>query len=355
MRSALIVGTGAIGTSIAMALRARGVATYLRDTDHGAARTAERVGAGTTAAPPGPVDLAVLAVPPATVATALVALQREDAAQCYTDVAGVKALVERECEALGCEPTSVVGGHPLAGDGRQGPLAAKADLFEGRPWVLVPTEHTATTALNTVLAMVALCGATPVFLDAQRHDRAMALVSHAPHFLASLLAGRLRDTGASVLRLAGQELRDVTRGAAASPELWTDLLSTNAPAVADVLEAFAEDAIGAAAVLRARDAPTTAPLLALLRKGAEGQVTVPGKYGVPAAALATVEVVVDDEPKQYAQLFGDLAAAGVAVDDVAIERSAHRGTARMSLTVSATGAPVLVAELNMRNWHVEVV
>ncbi|MEU0009338.1 prephenate dehydrogenase [Streptomyces sp. NPDC006314] len=349
MRSALIVGTGAIGTSIALALRAGGVVTHLRDTDADAARTAEKVGAGTTAAPAGPVDVAVLAVPPAAVATALVALQREGAAGCYTDVAGVKALPEREIEALGCDPTSVVGGHPLVGNPRPGPLAANPDLFDGHPWALVPTERTANRSLNIALELVSLCGATPVLLDAERHDRAMALVSHVPHLISALLAGRLRDTEASALRLAGQELRDVTRGAAACPEVWADLLSANAATVADVLETLAEDALGAAAVLRARGAQGADPLLDLLRKGAQGQTTVPGKYGVPAASLATVEVVVSDDAKEYAQLFGDVADAGVSLHDVAVERSAHRGTARVSLTVSVANEPVLVSRLRLLN------
>ncbi|MFE0641772.1 prephenate dehydrogenase [Streptomyces sp. NPDC058877] len=353
MRSALIVGTGAIGTSIALALRARGVVTHLRDTDASAARTAQDVGAGTTAAPNGTVDVAVLAVPPAAVATTLVALQQEGAARCYTDVAGVKALPEREIEALGCDPTSVVGGHPLVGNGRPGPLAARADLFEGYPWALVPTEATANRALNIALTLVSLCGATPVFLDAEGHDLAMARVSHAPHLISTLLASRLRDTEASALRLAGKELLDVTRGAGASPALWADLLSANAAAVADVLEAFAEDTLGAAAVLRAPGTPDAAPLLDLLRKGTQGQVALPGKYGVPPADLATVQVVMGDDLKQYARFFGDMAAGGVAVADIVIDRSAHQGTARMSLTVSAANKPVLVSRLRRLNWHVQ--
>ncbi|MFE9475842.1 prephenate dehydrogenase [Streptomyces griseofuscus] len=352
MRSALIVGTGAIGTSIALALRAGGVVTHLRDTDATAARTAEEVGAGITAAPAGPVDVAVLAVPPAAVATALAALQREGIARCYTDVAGVKALPEREIEALGCDPTSVAGGHPLVGNGRPGPLAAKPDLFDGCPWALVPTERTADRSLNIVLELVSLCGATPVLLDAERHDRAMALVSHVPHLASVLLGGRLRDAEASALRLAGQELRDVTRGASASPELWAELLSANAAAVADLLEVFAEDARGTAAVLRTPGVPAATALLDLPRRGAQGQTVVPGKYGVPAASLAAVEVVVGDDPKEYAQLLGDVAKTGVSIDDIAIERSAHRGTARISLTVPVAGEPVLVSKLRLRNWPV---
>lgn len=283
MRTAVIVGTGLIGTSVALALRQQGVTTYLLDADPAAAQTAETLGAGLAQEPPEVADIAVLAVPPVWVAPVLAALQKQGLARFYTDVASVKTLPCRDTEALGCELTSVVGGHPLAGGERSGPLAARSDLFEGRPWVLVPTEYTSELALNYALELVSLCGATPVLLDAEAHDRAMALVSHAPHLVASLTAARLLDSGESALRLAGQGLRDVTRIAAGSPALWTDILSANAVPVADVLEAFAADALAAAKALRAlaegrESAPDAAAVLTeTLQRGVDGQAAVAGR------------------------------------------------------------------------------
>ncbi|MGW2332211.1 prephenate dehydrogenase [Streptomyces sp. NPDC001700] len=352
MRTAVIAGTGLIGTSIALALRGRGITTYLIDADPAALRTAEALGAGRAEEPREVADIAVLAVPPVQVAPVLAMLQKRGTARFYTDVASVKGLPCREIEALGCEMTSVVGGHPLAGGERSGPLAARADLFEGRPWVLVPTALTSDLALNSALELTALCGATPALFDPEDHDRAVALVSHAPHLIASLAAARLLDGKESALRLAGQGLRDVTRIAAGSPALWTDILSANAGPVADVLEAFAGDVLEAVAVLRrcAEGGDGAAELSEALRRGVDGRARIPGKHGVPDAAFTAVEVSVGDSPGELARLFTDVAAAGVNIEDIDIDHSARQLLGRARLAVASGAERVLAQELRNRGW-----
>src|SRR5215469_7313088 len=141
LRSAVVIGTGLIGTSIALALREQGVTVALADHDPAAAQLAADIGAGTvlsgapTTQAPAPADLAVLAVPPAAAAPALVAAQAAGLARWYTDVASVKGAVLDRARALGCDLGSFVPGHPLSGRERSGPAAARADLFLGRPWV----------------------------------------------------------------------------------------------------------------------------------------------------------------------------------------------------------------------------
>ena len=86
-----------------------------------------------------------------------------------------------------------VGGHPLAGRERSGPGAARADLFEGRPWVLTPASETAREAIETVRRLVLDCGAQPVEADAQLHDDALAVTSHVPQIVASIIAPVIRN------------------------------------------------------------------------------------------------------------------------------------------------------------------
>ncbi|SOD64427.1 prephenate dehydrogenase [Streptomyces zhaozhouensis] len=289
MRTAAIVGTGRIGTSVGAALRARGVVTYLLDVDPDAVRVAQGQGAGTTQPPPGPVDIAVLAVPPAQVAHALAAQQGRGLARCYTDTASVKVRPQRQVAAGGCDLTTLVGGHPLVRADHDGPTVASPGLFDGRPWVLTPTGLTSGAALNTCLELVSLCGAVPVLADPAAHDGAMALVSHAPRLVAALLAARLRDVDNATLRLVGQGVRDMTRAAEGSPALWSDVLTANAHPVAEVLEALAADMTSAAGDLRRRaaiapatpgdgDAGSEPPgdaLVRLLERGVEGRGRLP--------------------------------------------------------------------------------
>ena len=129
----------------------------------------------------------------------------------------------------------------MAGREVSGPAAALVDLFEGRPWVLCPDEGTDPQAVTRALEVVRLAGAVPVTMSAADHDAAVALVSHAPHLVAALVAGRLAVASDHEVRLAGAGVGDVTRVAAADPTLWTDILAANAAAVADVLRRLRTD------------------------------------------------------------------------------------------------------------------
>ncbi|NAS25951.1 prephenate dehydrogenase/arogenate dehydrogenase family protein [Herbidospora sp. NEAU-GS84] len=270
-RSVLVTGTGLIGTSVALALRARGVAVQLFDTDPEALRLARDRGAGEEWRPGEPVDLAVIAVPPHSVAEVLARLQASRAARCYTDVASVKVVPIREARQLGCDLVSYVPGHPMAGRETSGPLAAHAGLFSGRPWVLCPTGHASQEALAMVRQMVSRCGGRLVELDAAVHDKAVALVSHAPHVVAAAMAAQLADSAETTLGLAGQGLRDMTRIAGGDPVLWADILAGNASAVAETLDAVAHDLTVAAASLRA----TGDRITSLLERGAHGRSQIP--------------------------------------------------------------------------------
>jgi prephenate dehydrogenase len=378
----VVVGTGLIGTSVALALRERGVRVWLADRDPAAARLAADMGAGDLLPqPPGPLrwtpeaggpaatapaggtrpwaGLAVLAVPPAAVAHTLAAAQAAGLARWYTDVASVKALPLREARALGCDLTSFVPGHPLAGRERSGPAAARADLFLGRPWVLCPLEQTPPQALACVTALLRACRAEPVTLEAGEHDRFVALVSHAPHVVAAAMAARLAGAPAPAMALAGQGLRDVTRVAAGEAVLWTQILAANAAPVAAVLAAVAQDLMAACDALT-EAAGTAGPdrasslkqLTALLDDGCAGVARIPGKRGKPSRDDVVVQAVIRDRPGELARLFDVAGAAGVNIEDIAIEHSPGLPVGVVELTVRPDAAASLTQALAAAGWPV---
>ena len=244
LRTLAVVGTGLIGTSVALAASRHGVIVYLSDRDESAARTAAALGAGIVRAPAEPVDLAVLAVPPSHVGPVFAEQRSRGLALSYTDVASVKSGPEHAVFGTGDDPSCFVGGHPLAGRERSGPLAARADLFTERPWVLTPSEVTDRATFDRAVALVDLCGAVPLVMCSRAHDEAVALTSHVPHLVATLMAARLLDGPAETVSLAGQGLRDVTRIAGGDSALWSDIVMGNAQAVARVLKALREDLSG---------------------------------------------------------------------------------------------------------------
>ncbi|MFJ8635239.1 prephenate dehydrogenase [Streptomyces sp. NPDC093568] len=359
MRTALVIGTGLIGTSAALALSQRGVVVHLADHDPEQARTAAALGAGTDEAPDGPVDLAIVAAPPAHVARVLADALRQGVARGYLDVASVKGGPRRELEALGLDLSSYIGSHPMSGREKSGPLAATGDLFEGRPWVLTPTRDTDTEVLNLALELVSHCRAVPVVMDADAHDRAVALVSHMPHLVSSMVAARLESAEEAAVRLCGQGIRDVTRIAASDPRMWIDILSANPGPVADLLTDVAgdlEETVRALRALQSSDEAKrvegTAGIEDVLRRGNAGQVRVPGKHGAAPRVYEVVAVLIDDQPGQLARIFADAGLAGVNIEDVRIEHATGQQAGLVQLMVEPKAAPVLSASLRERGWAI---
>ncbi|MEV6573463.1 prephenate dehydrogenase [Streptomyces sp. NPDC051577] len=357
MRTAVVIGTGLIGTSAALALTARGIAVHLVDHDPAQARTAASLGGGTDEAPENKVDLAIVAVPPAHVATALADAIGRDLARAYVDVASVKGGPRRELTAMGVDASAYIGTHPMAGKERSGPLAATADLFEGRPWVLTPTRDTDHEVLNLALELVALCRAVPVVMDADAHDRAVALVSHTPQLVSSMVAARLEEADETAVRLCGQGIRDVTRIAASDPRMWVEILSANPGPVADVLSGIAADLEETVEALRglqsadeAKRRGGAAGIEDVLRRGNAGRVRVPGKHGAAPMAYETVGVFISDKPGELARIFADAGRAGVNIEDVRIEHATGQQAGLVQLMVEPRAVAPLEAELRGRGW-----
>ncbi|MFE7208425.1 prephenate dehydrogenase [Streptomyces sp. NPDC001698] len=359
MRNALVIGTGLIGTSAALALAQRGVVVHLADHDPEQARTAAALGAGTDEAPDGPVDLAIVAAPPAHVAGVLADAMRRGVARGYLDVASVKGGPRRELESMGLDLTGYIGTHPMSGREKSGPLAATGDLFEGRPWVLTPTRDTDTEVLNLALELVSHCRAVPVVMDADAHDRAVALVSHMPHLVSSLVAARLKNAEDAAVRLCGQGIRDVTRIAASDPRMWIDILSANPGPVADLLSDISTDLGEAVQALRALQSSDEAKrregaagIEDVLRRGNAGQVRVPGKHGSAPRVYEVVAVLIDDQPGQLARIFADAGLAGVNIEDVRIEHATGQQAGLVQLMVEPKAALVLTSALRERGWSI---
>ncbi|WP_327085684.1 prephenate dehydrogenase [Nonomuraea sp. NBC_01738] len=355
LESVLILGTGLVGASIGLALRRRGVTVLLADRDLGAVRLAREMGAGREWHSGEPVDLAIVAVPPDHVATELRGLQKGGAARFYTDVASVKARPIARAAELGCDMSVYVASHPMAGREKAGPGAARADLFLGRPWAVCATAEASDDARDAVLQLIELCGANPVPVEPEEHDRAVAVVSHAPHVAASAVAARLAEASDVALGLAGQGVRDVTRIAGGDPALWLGILSGNAVPVADVLEAVSRDLAGAATALRALadgDDDAGPEVTQLLRRGVTGHGRIPGKHGGPAARYGVVQVVIGDRPGQLARLFQVCDEVGVNVEDVRLEHAPGLPLGLAEVSVQPDAVPVLTEALHERGWQV---
>jgi prephenate dehydrogenase len=347
-----IVGAGLLGASIGHALTALGVDVVLADTSPSQLRLAIDYGAGRPARDDDDPTLVVVAVPPDVTADVI---ERELAAHpraVVTDVASVKLEPLRALRERGVDLTHYIGSHPLAGRERGGAISARADIFVGRPWVVCRDEQTSAADLALVEALALDVGATPLEMTPEEHDESVALVSHVPQLVASLLAARFVGVPEGSLRLAGQGVRDTTRIAASAPELWTQILGANATPVVDVLDALATDLAAVADALRSPEAPGARRAVAdAIRRGNEGVERLPGKHG-QNRRFETIVVMVDDTPGQLGRLFGELGELEVNVEDLRLEHSpgAQFGLAEISVVPSAVSAAV--AGLESRGWKI---
>ena len=179
-------------------------------------------------------DLVVLAAPISKTTGLVGALAPTDAL--VTDVASAKSAIVREAEQ---QKLRFVGGHPMAGSQLSGVANARADLFRGARYFLTPTENTAPDDYREVAAFVRELGATPTAVDPEKHDLLVAALSHLPHLMAAALLKVASDVSPEALSFAGPSFRDLTRVGASNPELWSDILAENAPALGEALASFA--------------------------------------------------------------------------------------------------------------------
>jgi len=184
-------------------------------------------------------------------------------------------------------------------------------------------------------------------MSAQRHDRAVALVSHLPQVTASLLAAQLLNVETELLDLAGAGLRDTTRIAASSPALWDEILSSNSSELLPLLINLQSDLGTFIARLS-----TSASVSDLIERGNQGRSKIPGKHGGAAREYALLPVVIEDKPGQLAALFDECASAKVNVEDLTIEHSPGQFTGLITLALSAKDAQTLQAHLTNSGWSV---
>jgi prephenate dehydrogenase len=345
---ACVVGTGLIGGSIGLGLRARGWHVTGYDNDPARADQAKRAGVLDAVGLDPAAQVTFIATPLNAVTEAVRTVfgqagLRPDAV--VTDVAGVKGPV---VAAVG--QSRFVGGHPMAGSEQVGLDGADPELFVGATWVLTPTATTDPLAYSRLQAVVVSLGAEVVALSPDEHDALVAVVSHVPHLTAATLmnlADHKAEKHAALLRLAAGGFRDMTRIAAGQPAIWPDVCADNAPAIVDAFDILLADLTA----MRDRVARgDRAGLLEVLDHAAVARRSLPSR-AVRPERLTEIRVPVPDRPGVLAEittLAGDL---GVNISDLEIAHSAEGERGVLVLVVDADGSERLQNALTGRTYR----
>lgn len=230
-----VVGLGLMGSSLAAAMRARGLVRRVVGVarrPETARRALERGAGDETTADLDRValsDVVVLATPVRQIMQLLPEVARRiTPGALVTDLGSTKAGILRAAQDL---PLPFIGGHPMAGSERAGVEGCDPDLYRRRPWILIAGPRAQPEDRQRLEALVAGVGSRPVWMDsAQQHDQLIAQVSHVPYLLALAL---LEYAEPEAQALAGNSFRDATRVAAGAPEMILDLLCTNRDPIGD--------------------------------------------------------------------------------------------------------------------------
>ncbi len=314
-----ILGTGLIGASIGMGLRAAGWTVEGWDPDADALAQATELGAIERARESGTVpgggetDVLILAGPPLAVVETLEDL---DTDALTIDVAGVKTPVVEAAHGK-----RFVGTHPMAGRETTGPQAASPALFRGAAWVVV-TDGATEADLSLVESMVHALGARTIRMNAAEHDVAVAAISHLPQVMAgALLLEAAAETQA--LDLAAGSFRDLTRVAASDPGMWKELLASNRTQLRAAIDGVTSRLAALSDALEAADDAAVTSFLddaRALRRAL-------------APTVAAVRVALADRPGELARVGHALEATQVDVRDLQLRHAPHGGGGVLTLVV----------------------
>jgi len=303
--SLAVIGTGLVGTSIARAAQRSGVARVVGwDADERTLAESNVAAAPSLADAVRDVELVVVAVPVGALRAAV--LQVLDVASPETTVTDVGS-TKRGVAAI--EDARFVPGHPLAGGSTGGPARAAADLFDSATWILTPAPTSGREHVARARDFAESLGAQVTELDAETHDRMLALTSHLPHAIANLLVQDVGDDAA----YAGPAFREMTRVAGANAAVWTDIFLENADELATALDAHAGSARDVVLALRERDRGFLERWIA--QAAATRARLDEQAYRTDIRQLHRIRVRVPDKPGVLARITQTLGAAGINIED----------------------------------------
>ena len=339
-----IVGSGLIGTSIGLGLVQRGVQVHMVDSDVKAQSLANDLVGGVSISNP---DLVVLAMPTSQLAAVIREESQLNPQSTFIDVGSVKNEVVLQVETISGLSRRFLPTHPMAGREIGGASSARADLFQGRSWILTPSADLESESRQLVLELIEHLGATPIELSALDHDRAVARISHLPQIASSLIAKQLTGTPPEWMELAGQGLRDTTRIAGSDESLWKEIIYSNRNELQQLLVNLQNDL---QSMIDSLEDPQQ--IAQLIAQGRAGKALIPGKHGGKAREYFYLPIVIDDKPGQLGAIFNECAAMNVNVEDLNIEHSPGQLSALITLALSESDAEKLSTHLTSIGWNV---
>ena len=346
IQSIRVVGAGLIGTSIGLKMKSLGCKVEIIDTDTNSMKLAQDLVKSEKISEP---ELIVVAVSVDANTKVVIEQINNNPNSIVCDLASVKSDLLLQVDKLSAHPENFVSLHPMAGREVSGAENSRADLFEGRAWIGISDSLKNKRNKEIIESFVSGCGGVLYWLTSKEHDETVALLSHLPQILSSLLASKLNDVDPNKLNLAGQGLRDVTRLAASDAKLWAQILTSNKDSIQPLLADFIASLTKLQDSLRSTNQDQVA---VILKRGVEGKARIPGKHGAKNRDYSFLPIVIDDKPGQLASIFNECAKVDVNIEDLSIEHSPGQETGLITLSLSAQDCEKLSEHLISKGFRV---
>jgi prephenate dehydrogenase len=344
-----IIGSGLIGTSIALALKIKELSIQMVDLDAQSERLANDLVGGEVISDP---DLVIVSASIDANLNLILQSLKTHPGSIVVDIASVKSNLLDEVTKLSDNPENFISSHPMAGREVSGAQSARSDLFVGRAWIGIASDNTSELAKELLTELVSICGSTLYWLSAKEHDQTVAAISHLPQVLSTALAYTLDKKEVKSINLSGQGLRDLLRLSGSNPKLWSELLLANKEALNSVLSAMNQSISAIQQSLANNDGKTLEDIFSI---GNKVYQSIPGKHGGQNRNYAFLPIVIQDQPGQLAKIFDECAKIKVNIEDLSIEHSPGQQTGLITLALNENDAEKLSNHLQSVGWNVHAV
>ncbi len=341
-----IIGTGLIGTSIALNLAEKGWPLELLDISDRKRKLANDL--VPDAKKLDQVELVIVATPPGASFQAILEAHEINPQALVIDVGSVKSKLQHEVEDFPELSKRFIGTHPIAGRERSGAESARSDLFAERAWIVIPSSDVDVGDVEKVFTLIKELGAHPYLMTTSAHDNLFAKISHLPQVISVALASSISDLGED-LALAGQGLRDMLRISASDGELWSEILLNNQDEIVEAIEDFKDILESLTEAIEDNDSSKIIEIFDDVRNVSK---RVSAKHGMKPRDYTYLNVVIEDKPGQLGALFNECSEISVNVEDLNIEHSPNQATGLIRLALSEKDSKALEEHLVAKGWKV---
>ena len=340
-RKVTIIGTGLMGGSLAMALKANPKVGFVAGYDSSTVvrekarelEIADVVADTATGAVDG-ADLIFIAIPTGSIVEAFEAVKGYLAnGAIVSDLGSAKLTVTSAIEDALPADIYYVGGHPMTGSEQSGVEWARPDLYRGAYYILTPTQRTDAEAFRRLHGVLTDIGSRVISIDPESHDRAMATISHVPHLISLLLmemANKQRERMKNLFTVAAGGFRDMTRIAASSPDVWLDICMENREFIVERLRDYGARVDELVGMLESQDRDR---LKGLFEDAKRSRAELSVKSGQELEELFDVSLAVPDEPGVISNISTAVGAIGVNIEDIGIVHPLEGETGIMTLKI----------------------